>query len=117
MASLLSSNGTDIPCWQHEGFGPIVWTSTCAANGRDGFDFTLLFEQGVMSVGSSVLLLLAGPLRWIQLRSQSRKTEKGEMWGWGKLVRHFFQRNESLGPEVAANLIFRPLLSSMEPYN
>jgi hypothetical protein len=97
MASFLSSNGTDIPCWQHEEFGPIVWTSTCAASGRDGFDFTSLFEQGVMSVGSSVLLLLAGPLRWVQLRSQSRKTEKGEMWGWGKLVRHFLSAKRFFG--------------------
>ena len=38
-------------------FGPTV--QGC----RDNFDFTLLFEQSILSIGPSVLLLLLAPLR------------------------------------------------------
>jgi hypothetical protein len=73
-------------CWQ-PGFGPSAGNGTCVADSRDHFDFTLLFERSVMSIGPSVLLPLAIPFRWLQLHSQTRKTKRGEVWGGVKLVR------------------------------
>jgi ATP-binding cassette subfamily C (CFTR/MRP) protein 1 len=43
-------------------FGPVV-VSSC----RGGFDFTLLFEQAILSCGPSALFLLIVPLRIIWL--------------------------------------------------
>ena len=80
-----AENVTGLPCWLDDSFGPVVRVGTCEDT-RDVFDFTLLFEQSIMSVGPSVLLLLAVPLRWLQLRSQSRKTKRGENWASAKLV-------------------------------
>lgn len=74
-------------CWPNEGFGPLVDVTPCpGGSGRDGFDFTLQFEQSIMSIGPSVLFLLAVPLRWLQLQRQSRKTNGGEILGQGKVV-------------------------------
>jgi len=72
-------------CWQYQGFGPVVGRGPCAG-GRDDFDFTLQFEQSIMSIGPGVLLLLAFPLRWLQLRSESRKTKDGRFLGLSKVV-------------------------------
>lgn len=70
-------------CWSNDSFGPVIAHDSC---GRDEFDFTLVFEQSVMSIGPSAILLLALPLRWLQLRSQCWKTKKVGIWGWIKLV-------------------------------
>jgi ATP-binding cassette, subfamily C (CFTR/MRP), member 1 len=48
-------------------FGPATYT----CNGR--FDFSLLFEQSILAIGPSAVLLLAAPFRIQQLRSYSRK--------------------------------------------
>jgi hypothetical protein len=49
-------------------FGPVV--SHC----RGGFDFTLLFEQAILSILPSVLVLAASVYRLLGLRRQSIKT-------------------------------------------
>jgi hypothetical protein len=99
MASSFHRIANDTQCWQHEGFGPTVGNGPCAATRRDTFDFTLLFEQSVMSIGPNVLLLLIAPLRWIQLQSQPQKTAIGDVTGWLKVVsleslRFFVTRNQ-----------------------
>lgn len=52
-------------------FGPLAYE----CNGR--FDFTLAFEQSILNIGPSAVLLLAAPLRIYQLRLQSRKVASG----------------------------------------
>lgn len=52
-------------------FGPIV-ASSC----RSGFDFTLLFEQAILSCGASVLFLLIVPLRIIWLSGRTIVTSQ-----------------------------------------
>lgn len=49
-------------------FGPSAYD--CGA-GR--FDFTLLFEQSILAIGPSAVLLLAVPLRLFQLLGKGRK--------------------------------------------
>ncbi|KAL7950242.1 P-loop containing nucleoside triphosphate hydrolase protein [Trichoderma barbatum] len=49
-------------------FGPVV-DAAC----RDGFDFTLVFEQSIFVLLPASLLVLAAPLRLIQLRKSSVK--------------------------------------------
>ena len=49
-------------------FGPIV--RGCRSN----FDFTLLFEQSILSIGPAVLLLIFAPPRVIRLLRSSKKT-------------------------------------------
>ncbi len=53
---------------QDNAFGPVV--QGC----RSDFDFTLLFEQSVLTIGPAALLLLFAPSRLISLLSSSRKT-------------------------------------------
>jgi ATP-binding cassette subfamily C (CFTR/MRP) protein 1 len=50
-------------------FGPSI-IQQC----RGGFDFTLLFEQSVLSLAPSIVLLLAVPLRLIKLARSDLKT-------------------------------------------
>ena len=57
-------------------FGPIV-NSSC----RQGFDFTLLFEQSILSIGPSVLLLLLVPVRLFSLYRSSVKTVPDSIQG------------------------------------
>ncbi len=52
-------------------FGPIV--EGC----RSGFDFTLLFEQTILSIGPSAMLLLFAPPRFVKLLRSSKKTLSG----------------------------------------
>lgn len=78
-------NDTTSACWQQEGFGPAVGSRPCARKGPDMFDFTLIFEQSMMSILPSVSLLLVVPLRCIQLKSRPRKT-KGDITEWIKVV-------------------------------
>jgi hypothetical protein len=49
-------------------FGPIV--KGCRSN----FDFTLLFEQAILTIGPAVLLLLFVPPRIIRLLRSNKKT-------------------------------------------
>ncbi|KAL7922301.1 multidrug resistance-like protein [Trichoderma austrokoningii] len=49
-------------------FGPVV-DAAC----RDGFDFTLVFEQSVFVLLPAAMLLLAAPLRLVQLRKSPIK--------------------------------------------
>ncbi len=49
-------------------FGPVV--NECRSN----FDFTLLFEQSILSIGPAALLLLLAPLRFVKLLKASKKT-------------------------------------------
>ncbi|TVY29246.1 ABC transporter [Lachnellula hyalina] len=49
-------------------FGPVV--QGC----RSGFDFTLLFEQTILSIGPAALLLLSTPPRLLRLLQTTRKT-------------------------------------------
>jgi hypothetical protein len=60
-------------------FGPVV--DGC----RDGFDFTLLFEQSIMSIVPSALLLLAFPVRYVYLHKQDVKAQTA-LISWLKLV-------------------------------
>jgi hypothetical protein len=71
--------------YQFQGFGPVVRNGSYT-NGRDSFDFTLEFEQSIFGIAPSALLLLAFPLRWLHLRSESRKTKKGGLLGFSKVV-------------------------------
>lgn len=47
-------------------FGPFV-------HGCHGADFTLLFEQSILSIGPSALLLCVAPLRALKLRQKPIK--------------------------------------------
>lgn len=49
-------------------FGPVV--HRC----RSDFDFTLLFEQSVLTIGPAALLLLFAPPRLAKLLKSSKKT-------------------------------------------
>ncbi|KAF2837197.1 P-loop containing nucleoside triphosphate hydrolase protein [Patellaria atrata CBS 101060] len=67
-------------CHSDSSFGP--WAGNC----RDGFDFTLLFEESVLGLLPQSLLLLLGPLRLITLRKRRRRVAKGSHLGFIKLV-------------------------------
>lgn len=63
--------------WPHEQeFGP-------TAGGR--FDFTLLFEHAIFSIGPSAVLLLIAPLRLLQLKGQQVKVSH-HLSSWLKIV-------------------------------
>jgi hypothetical protein len=87
-------------------WGPVV-EGQC----RGGFDFTLLFEESLLSIGPSTVLLLAIPLRILQLYRRNRKV------GWSylhnlKLVSLADDSSESLAANVLLTLdfpaIYRP---------
>ncbi|KAG8160758.1 hypothetical protein KVR01_009022 [Diaporthe batatas] len=50
-------------------FGPVV-----AAGCRDSFDFTLLFQQSILSIGPSALFLILAPPRILRLLSRPQRT-------------------------------------------
>lgn len=54
-------------------FGPVV--QGCRSN----FDFTLLFEQTILSIGPAALLLLFAPPRLVTLLRSSKKTRAGKL--------------------------------------
>jgi hypothetical protein len=57
-----------------------------AGDCRGGFDFTLLFEESVLAIPVTALLLLAAPCRiFYLLRKGSVKVDKS-WWLYGKLV-------------------------------
>lgn len=78
-----------------DSFGP--WAGDC----RGGFDFTLLFEQTILSVPPLVFLLLLAPLR---IRYLSRKKIKvvRSQWLTLKLVRTLCQDRTAGDPPSAA---------------
>lgn len=55
-------------------FGPLVYD----CNGR--FDFTLLFEQSILTIAPSATLLLAAPVRIHHVHKQSRKLRPSDSW-------------------------------------
>jgi len=59
-------------------FGPVI-ASSC----RSGFDFTLMFEQSILSIGPAALLLLAIPWRAYSLYHSNIKTVSAP-WIWGR---------------------------------
>jgi hypothetical protein len=63
----MASNSSCLPA-NDDLFGPAV--QAC----RDNFDFTLLFEQAILSIGPSTILLLLTPFRIFQLAGCSVKT-------------------------------------------
>jgi ATP-binding cassette subfamily C (CFTR/MRP) protein 1 len=52
-------------------FGP--WAGAC----RDSFDFTLLFEESILTIPLLVILICVTPFRLLHLRQRSRKTITG----------------------------------------
>lgn len=62
------------------GFGPRQ-SMDC----KDNFDLTLLFEQSILSIGPSALLLLLFPIRTLQLH-KSRLIIRPGCLAWTKLV-------------------------------
>lgn len=64
-------------------FGPTI-SPSCF----NGFDFTLLFEEGIMSIPLSILVLLIAPFRIMQLLKRSEKVLSGPQYIL-KLVRPF----------------------------
>lgn len=60
-------------------FGPYL------ENSRNQFDFTLLFEQSILSIGPSALLVLIFPVRLGQLFREKIKTY-ATIWLIAKLV-------------------------------
>ena len=56
-------------CSDDNAFGPGVGDSC-----RGGFDFTLLFEQSILSIGPSALFLLFVPAKLFQLIRANVKT-------------------------------------------
>ncbi|RFU32078.1 hypothetical protein B7463_g4239, partial [Scytalidium lignicola] len=55
---------------QDNSFGPVI--DGCRAN----FDFTLLFEQSIFSIGPAALLLLFAPPRFAKLLRSTKKTSR-----------------------------------------
>lgn len=53
-------------CNDDDDFGPIVWTC------RDGFDFTLLFEETILSMAPSIMVIFLTGLRITYLRKRPR---------------------------------------------
>lgn len=62
-------------------FGPVV-SRAC----RDGFDFTLLFEQSILGLLPALAFLLASPLRVRHLAKRDVRTQRNTM-RTAKLVR------------------------------
>lgn len=50
-------------------FGPVVLRANC----RSGFDFTLMFEETVLSIVPSTILLILVPFRLFRLYKSSTK--------------------------------------------
>jgi ATP-binding cassette subfamily C (CFTR/MRP) protein 1 len=58
---------------------PDDWFGPVFNNCRDVFDFTLLFEQSILSIGPSALLLVFFPVRIVQLLRSDTKTVLNSM--------------------------------------
>lgn len=69
LKDLVPSNVTsNTPCPYDNTFGPAV------GDRRGGFDFTLLFEQTILSIVPNVVLLLLAPFRIVHLLRSAKKT-------------------------------------------
>jgi hypothetical protein len=77
-------------------FGPIV--HGC----RDGFDFTLLFEDAILSLIPSILVLLASVVRVLQLQSRPVLVH-GRSLQWSKQVRWTSQRSITRANDLPAS--------------
>jgi hypothetical protein len=77
-------------------FGPIV--QGC----RDGFDFTLLFEDAILSLVPSILMLLASAVRVVQLHARPVLVH-GRSLQWSKQVRRTRRRSVSKANDVLAS--------------
>lgn len=74
-------NGAGTECWTaDEHFGPFI-PSAC----RGGFDFTLSFEQDILSIVPNVLFVLAAVLRLSLLVKRPRKSVD-LIWRWTSVV-------------------------------
>lgn len=73
-------NGTSV-CSSHpdDVFGPVV--AECAR----AFDFTLLFEESILSILPSAILILLSPVRLLSLRKKQHVVGGGALRG-AKLV-------------------------------
>lgn len=70
-------------CPSDGSFGPTIGSPSC----RGGFDFTLTFEDGVLSLLPQTLLLLLAPLRLATLRRRRRRVAAKSPLGHLKIVR------------------------------
>lgn len=72
---------TTIRCFSNDNtFGPAIQACNSTTGGlgpRGGFDFTLLFEQSILGIAPSVLLLLALPARVWFLKGRVRRVVGG----------------------------------------
>lgn len=84
--SLLHSLGSRTPVCSpraDDAFGPFI--DGC----RQNFDFTLLFEQSILTIVPSIVLLILTPLRLLQLYRSNAKTLPNRIYT-AKLVRLFY---------------------------
>ena len=72
MSTFMVSDNTTLQACQNN-FGPTA--SGC----RNDFDFTLLFEQSLLSIGPSALFLLLMPIRTLQLSKKSYKVRRSPL--------------------------------------
>lgn len=71
-------------------FGPVVPLGC-----RNGFDFTLLFEQSILGILPAAVFLLASPLRVGYLIKKDARTQRNSP-RFVKLVRHFITKTTTL---------------------
>lgn len=88
-------------------FGPIVQGSC-----RDGFDFTLFFEQAVLTIAPISLLLLLAPLRicWLHKSNSVKTTSWDSLLRW-KAVSYSVPLEEQLLIHVETQLAITHLLA------
>lgn len=65
-----------LPC-EDNTFGPVI-NHGC----RAAFDFTLLFEQAILSVAPSALFLLLAPCNYVFLLRSPRKVQPSFLGRW-----------------------------------
>ncbi len=68
-------------------FGPVV-AQPC----RQHFDFTLMFEQSILSIGPSSIMLLLLPMGLYWLRGADVKVRSGFQFHKGKTVGHLVMK-------------------------
>jgi hypothetical protein len=74
----MSYHGQLLPQNADDQFGPII---ACAHT----FDFTLVFEQSILSIGPSAIFISLSLLRFSQLRKTNVKITRGIL-GYAKVV-------------------------------
>lgn len=63
-----------------DSFGPY------AGDCRGGFDFTLLFEESILTIPITVLVLLAAPCRVLYLLHKNKVKVENSRWLYCKIV-------------------------------